>query len=240
MLKCIDRLGECIKKERQNTFPLFLIVIRVSECVARETYKIHHLIASISKTLSVTLCHRAVGEVRGEDSHQTIIIAMIEQIQEWTYCIAKLVVLQWFQSYIVDGKDADIAKVAVLVFLLFVHRGEFIGIDHLQACFGRIAVIVQVDRIGKVREADEQLESTDGGCLAIAWPSSKDKTKRSIRVADPSSNTRNAFLYSFILLIESSPVFYSCLIEPEKDLISVLNEEPFSASRRLLAVRQAR
>ena len=165
---------------------------------------------------------------------------MIEQIQEWTYCIAKLVVLQWFQSYIVDGKDADITEIAVLVFLLLKHRSKFTRIDHLQTGFCWIAVIVEICRIGKVREADEQLESTDGGCLAIAWPSSKDKTKRSIRVADPSSNTRNAFLYSFILLIESSPVFYSCLIEPEKDLISVLNEEPFSASRRLLAVRQAR
>lgn len=212
----------------------------MSECVTRKANYIHHLVASVGKTLSITLTHGLIGEIRGEDGHKTILITMIEQVQEWTNRIAKLVILQWLQSYIVDGKDADITEIAVLFFLLLEHRSKFTRIDHLQTGFGRIAVIVQVDRIGKVREADEQLESTDGGCLAIAWPSSKDKTKRSIRVADPSSNTRNAFLYSFILLIESSPVFYSCLIEPEKDLISVLNEEPFSASRRLLAVRQAR
>ena len=165
---------------------------------------------------------------------------MIEQVQKWTYCIAVFVVLQWFQSYIVDGKDANIAKVAVLVFLLLKHRSEFVGIHHLQTGFGWIAIIVKIGRIRKVREADEQLESTDGGCLAIAWSSSKDKTKRSIRIADPSADTSNAFLYGFILFVVSSPVFDNSLIELQENLVRVLNVESFSASRRLLAVRQTR
>ena len=212
----------------------------MSECVTRKANYIHHLVASVGKTLSITLTHGLIGEVRGEDGHKTILITMIEQVQEWTYRIAKLVILQWLQSYIVDGKDADITEIAVLFFLLLEHRSEFVGIDHLQTGFGRIAVIVEICRIRKVREADEQLESTDGGCLAIAWSSSKDKTKRSIRIADPSADTSNAFLDGFILLIESSPVFYSCLIELQENLVRVLNVESFSASRRLLAVRQAR
>ena len=165
---------------------------------------------------------------------------MVEQVQEWTYCIAVFVVLQWFQSYIVDSKDADITEIAVLVFMLFVHRGEFIGIDHLQVCFGRITVIVQVDRIGKVREVDEQLESTDGGCLAIAWSASKNESKRSIRIADPSANTSNTFFHAFVALIVSSPVFDGSLIELQENLVRIFNEEPFSASRMLLVVRQAR
>lgn len=122
----------------------------MSESVARKANKIHHLVASVSKTLSVTLCHRAVGEVRGEDGHQTILIAVIEQVQEWTYSIAVFVVLQWLQSYIVDGKDTDITEIAVLVFLLLEHRSEFVGIDHLQTGFGWIAIIVKIGRIGKI------------------------------------------------------------------------------------------
>lgn len=210
------------------------------ECMARITYCAHHLVASVGKTLSITLTHGLIGEVRGEDGHQTIFVTMVEQIQEWTYCIAVFVVLQWFQSYIVDSKDADITEIAVLVFLLFVHRGEFIGIDHLQACFDRIAVIVQVDRIGKVREVDEQLESTDGGCLAIAWSSSKNESKRSIRIADPSTDTMKYFFHIRILLVKSASFLNGCPIELHENLVRIFNEEPFSAFRMLLVVRQAR
>lgn len=206
----------------------------------RETYKIHHFICSVGKTLSITLTHGLIGEVRGEDGHQTILVAMIEQVQEWTYQIAVLAVFQRFQSYIIDGKDANITEIAVLVFLLLKHRSEFVGIHHLQTGFGWIAVIVKIGRIGKVREVDKQLESTDGGCLAIAWSSSKNESKRSIRITDPSADTSNAFLYGFFLLVVSSPVLNGCLVELQKNLVRILNEEPSSASRRLLAEHQAR
>ena len=206
---------------------------RISHCV-------HHLIAPVGKTLSVTLCHGAVGEVRGEDGHQTILIAVIEQVQEWTYQITVLAVFQRFQSYIIDGKETDLTEVAVLVFLLLEHRDKLVGINQLQKGFVRIAVIVNFDRIDKVREADEQLESTDGGCLAIAWHSSKDKSERSVRIADPSADTGDYVLNVLILLVNPVSFLNGCLIEPEKDLISVLYEESSSASRMLLVEHQAR
>lgn len=208
--------------------------------MARISYCVHHLVTSIGKTLSITLTHGLIGEVRGEDGHQTIFVTVIEQVQEWTYHIAKLVVLQWFQSYIINGKDADLTEIAVLVFLLLEHRSEFVGIHHLQTGFGWITIIVKISRVREFREADEQLESTDSGCLAIAWHSSKDKSERSVRIADPSADTGDYVLNVLILLV--NPVFFlnGCLIEPEKDLISVLNEEPSSASRMLLVEHQAR
>lgn len=163
---------------------------------------------------------------------------MIKNIQKRMNYITKLVILQWFKTHIIDGKDAHLLQVLIGFLLHLEHLNKIRGTHHTKRSCIWIAIIVKVGRILLPRQLDQHLQCMYNCGLAIAWLSSKEQATWSLRITDPATYAYNARLHFLRLLIDTATVCDSSLVELQENLICTRDMKPGLFTRSLPALCQ--